>query len=336
MGIRNTNLEWIKSYLESRFQKTICNNKLSKIDRIKCGVPQGSILGPLFFLVYINDLKNIMGNVNYQLYADDTVLYCSNDSYDKCTNELQFTLDKFVVWCSKNALTINIKKTKIMTFGSKYRVKKAKNVDIKVGNETLGIVPTYKYLGVHLDQTLSFKYHMESLLKLINHKLYMFSKIRRYLNVKSALSIYKTMILPYYDYGDIIYMETNCTEIRKLDKNHIRGLRIGYKIQGKIEDKDLYKMANISNLGNRRKVHLRSFMYRNRKKCINTEDNIIVTRGNSGPMFEVKKPNSEAFKRNIYYAGAVEWNNLDADVRKLEHFYQFKRIQKSWLLNTYL
>ena len=77
-------------------------------------------------------------------------------------------------------------------------------------------------------------------------------------------------------------------------------------------------------------------MYRNKKKCIVKDEERIVTRGNSGPTFDAKKTNCEAFKRNVYYIGANEWNGLYADVRKLEHFYQFKRIQKPWLLNTYL
>ena len=66
----------------------------------------------------------------------------------------------------------------------------------------------------------------------------MFSKIRKYLNVTSALAVYKTMIIPHFDYGDIIYMSLNIPEIRKMDNNHIRGLRIGFEIQGKIDDKD--------------------------------------------------------------------------------------------------
>ena len=123
-----------------------------------------------------------------------------------------------------------------MTFGSRNRVKKVKEITIKIKDEKLGHVPTYKYLGINLEQTLNYRCHTENLLKLINHKLYMFSKIRRYLNVQSAVTIYKTMILPYFDYGDIIYMSSNSPEIKKLDKNHIRGIRIGYKIQGKIED----------------------------------------------------------------------------------------------------
>ena len=258
------------------------------------------------------------------------------ESYKDCALELQNTLDIFVNWCSKNALTINTKKTKIMTFGSKCRIKKANNIKMKIGNKILGNVPTFKYLGIHLDQTLNFKHHSENLLKLVNHKLYMFSKIRKYLTVSSALIVYKTMIPPYFDYGDIIYMASNIPEIRKLDKNHIRGLRISFKTQGKIDNNELFRLANISNLENRRKVHLRNFMYRNKKKCIIKDDTTIVTRGNSGPTFKVTKPNCEAFKRNVYYTGAIEWNNLDADIRKLEHLYQFKRIQKSWLINTYM
>ena len=296
-------------YIAKATQRTICNNKLSKLNKIKCGVPQGSILGPLFFLIYINDIKIIMNDVKYQLYADDTVLYCSGNNYEECVSDLQVTLNKFVSWCSKNALTINIKKTKVMTFGSKNKIKKANNINIKIGNDILGHVPTYKYLGINLDQTLNYKYHSESLLRLINHKLYMFSKIRKYLNISSALTLYKTMILPYFDYGDIIYMSSNIPELGKMNKGHIRGLRIGFKIQGKIEDNDLYNLAKISNLENRRKVHLRNVMYRNKKNCVIKDENSITTRYNSGPTFKINKPNSETYKRNVYYAGAIEWNN---------------------------
>ena len=69
--------------------------------------------------------------------------------------------------------------------------------------------------------------------------------------------------------------------------------------------------------------------------CIITDNNIITTRCNSGPVVQVTKPNCESYKRNVYYSGAVEWNSLDADIRKLEHYYQFKRIQKSFLIKTY-
>ena len=93
-GIRKEMLIWIENYLDNRYQRTICNNTLSNLLRIKCGVPQGSILGPLFFLVYINYIKNILGDLKYQLYADDTVIYCSGNSYNEANEKLQ----KGIIW----------------------------------------------------------------------------------------------------------------------------------------------------------------------------------------------------------------------------------------------
>ena len=335
MGIKGDTLSWIKSYLNNRYQKTICNSTLSDLGKIKCGVPQGSILGPLFFLVYIDDIKNILAENNYQLYADDTVIYCSGKSFEEVHGKLQSILNNFTSWCTKNALTINTKKTKVMAFGSNNKIKKAKNINIKINKENIGNVPTYKYLGVNLDQTLNFRYHTENLLNVLNHKLYMFSKIRRYLNDQSAIRIYKSMIVPYFDYGDISFMSSKMREVKKIDKYHIRGLRISFKIQGKIEDRELFKLGKVSNLENRRLMHLRNFMFKNKSKCIEENENRIVTRENSGPTFRVIKPNCESFKRSVYYTGAIDWNSLDAEKRNIKNYYEFKRVQKSWLLNTY-
>ena len=77
-------------------------------------------------------------------------------------------------------------------------------------------------------------------------------------------------------------------------------------------------------------------MFKNKNKCIEQREDIIITRENSGPKFNVLKPNCESYQRNVYYAGAKDWNNLDADRRNIKKLQEFKRFQKSWLLNTYL
>ena len=146
IGIRNRTVLWIKNYLGNRLQRTISNNFFSKSDKINCGVPQGSILEPLFLLVYVNDVKNILTNeCEYRLYADDTVIYCTGPTYSIAQEKLQHVLGKFVSSCSKNALTINNKKTKVMKFGSRNNIKKSDKPVIKIQNELLGNVPTYKY-----------------------------------------------------------------------------------------------------------------------------------------------------------------------------------------------
>ena len=97
-------------------------------------------------------------------------------------------------------------------------------------------------------------------------------------------------------------------------------------------------MGKISNLENRRTVHLRNYMFKNKSKCINntTKEKLIITRENAGPKFQVAKPNCEAYKRNVLYTGAVDWNSLDAEKRNIKSYHEFKRMQKSWLLKTYL
>ena len=334
LGIKGSLLTWIKNYLTNRVQRTICNGKLSGLNDIICGVPQGSILGPLFFLVYVNDLKNVLRNNNYQLYADDTVIYCSSTSFDRANIALQDILNKFGVWCSENALTVNVKKTKVMAFGSKNNIKKDKGKNLMLNDEKISFVPTFKFLGVYLDQTLNFRHHMDMLVNNINFKLYLLSKIRKYLNNKSALTIYKSMILPYFDYADVVYMYSNNPDLAKLDRAHLRGLRISLKIQGKMDDIEIFNLGTISSLKNRRIVHSRNFMYKNKEKCVIKNDGII-TRANEGPLFNIVKPNCESVKRSVYYGGASDWNNLDSSIRNLENIFLFKRKQKSWLLNTY-
>ena len=338
-GIKGNVLKLLSNYLSNRFQKTISNGKMSKLNEITCGVPQGSILGPLFFLIYINDIQGVLGENHFHLYADDTVIYCMNDNIDVAKQEMQKVLDKFSKWCAINALTINTNKTKTMLFGSRYKIKNSHKIDLYINNELLQIVPTYKYLGMNLDQTLSFKYHLECLISNISFKLYMFSKIRRYLNEKCAITIYKTMLMPFFDYCDVIYMYSGVNELKKLDRHHIRGMKISLNEGYLFDENELYSKCNLAELSIRRQVHLRNYMFKIKRNenNLNTNDDVTVnTRLYDGPVFNVIHPNSEPIKRSVMYAGALEWNNLEADVRNIKEFVQFKRIQKSWMLKSFL
>ena len=126
-GIRNSTAKWCKIYLTNRSKKCLVKRVLSETLQITCGVPQGSVLGPLFFLVYINDLQYAVNDCNIKLYADDSVLYPSGLNSEEAAVKLQDSQDKFCVWCDINKLTINTKKTKLMIFGSRSKFKKAEH-----------------------------------------------------------------------------------------------------------------------------------------------------------------------------------------------------------------
>ena len=125
-GVRGNNLCWCKSYLGNRSQATLANGKLSCSRGLVCGVPQGSVLGPLIFILYINDMQSALMNRNIQLYADDTVIYATGSTPELAAGELQLALHSFAKWCKVNKLSINASKTKQLVFGTRHRIKRAK------------------------------------------------------------------------------------------------------------------------------------------------------------------------------------------------------------------
>ncbi len=122
-GMSNQTREWFLSYLSDRKQQAKVNGKLSSERRIRCGVPQGSILGPLLFIIYINDMTKYLNECQARLYADDTALFMQSVSYIDLILGLKIEMEFVFEWLKANKLTLNLKKTKFMVFGSKNRLR---------------------------------------------------------------------------------------------------------------------------------------------------------------------------------------------------------------------
>ena len=140
-------MEWIASYLKNRYQQVLANGTMSDSRKVKQGVPQGSTLGPLFYILYANDIPNKVTS-KIALYADDTALYSSSMNPNTITRNLQKDMDSLAQWCSENDLTINASKTKVMLFGSKKARDKLKDLNITFNGEGIEQVTSYNYLGV--------------------------------------------------------------------------------------------------------------------------------------------------------------------------------------------
>ena len=130
-GVAGKNLEWCTNYLSNRNQRTLANGKLSTENGITCGVPQGSVISPLFFILYVNDIQFAVGGASVQLYADNTVIYVKGRNKEEAVAKLQPALDEFSMWCKANKLTLNATKTKLMIFGTRYRIKRARVLWLK-------------------------------------------------------------------------------------------------------------------------------------------------------------------------------------------------------------
>ena len=193
-GLDNTSLRWFSSYLEDRRQMVKVNDHLSESKPITMGVPQGSIIGPFLFIVYINDLVAELSSidVNMLLYADDTILYTEADNIELAVKRNQKAMNKVCEWCYLNRLSLNTKKTKHMAIKSSRDCSICSDAcnRVKVNGEYLDNVHSYNYLGVVVDDTLSYTDFVEQKYNKVNMRLYQLKRLRPYITNDIAKSIY--------------------------------------------------------------------------------------------------------------------------------------------------
>ena len=157
-GIRGPALTWFQSYLSGRQQFVTYNGVQSSMKVVKCGVPQGSILGPILFLVYINDLANICRNTLPFLFADDTNLFISGSNLPQIEEMLNQELQEILLWLKVNKLSLNIKRTHYMLFTNKRSTKPCISVDID--GHSIDAVEYTRFLGIYIDNKLNWKKHI--------------------------------------------------------------------------------------------------------------------------------------------------------------------------------
>ena len=196
-GVKDKELEWFNSYLFNRKNYVCVDRNISRPEPVYCGVPQGSILGPLLFTIFINDLSDYMKQ-SVIMYADNTALYLSHESKEKIENDLNQDMQNLLSYFRKNELVINLKKgkTETMLFGTTKRLKTAGEIDVLYNNQRINFTETYKYLGNIVDDHLNLTENFEKSYKKASSRLRLLESMRCYLTLKAARLVYVTMIIP--------------------------------------------------------------------------------------------------------------------------------------------
>ena len=200
-GIRGQPIKWFKDYFENRRQFIQTNEVQSSLLNVRCGVPQGSNLGPLLFLIYINDLPNCLRHSKAVLFADDTTIHLTGPKTNDISVQLNQDLQSLDQWLIANQLSLNVCKTHACYFKPK---KSAPISHLEIRGNRITITNSIKYLGIHIDDELSWKTHISFLTNKINKSIGLVCKIRRFLNRQSLLNIYYSLV-----HSNIIY----CLEI---------------------------------------------------------------------------------------------------------------------------
>ena len=217
-------LTWLSTYLSNRVQCVRVKDAYSTYVTNTMGVPQGSVLGPLLFSLYINDLPQHCNGVDIQLYADDTVLYAHAKNSEMAAEKLTNAMQGVAQWLEQSCLTLNISKTKGMFF---YKRKgQIPSANIKIRHESIDIVTEFKYLGVTLDTNLNFKKHVKNMTKTIKYNLANFRHIRSSLPMDVAKTFLHGLIFSHISYCITCWGQANESTIRPLKSQYKQALKI--------------------------------------------------------------------------------------------------------------
>ena len=224
-GIRGVAHDWLTSYLSNRSQFVCFDGVNSPYNNITCGVPQGSILGPLLFLIYVNDMAYVSKKLFTLLFADDTNTFLTGKDTNHLIKTMNEELKKLVDWMYANKLSLNIAKTHFLIFRSKGMSKPSFTETLMINDQHLLQESKTKFLGVIIDDRLSWGPHIQYIKSKIAKGIGIICKVRNILNVSTLINLYNCFVYPYINYAIEIWGDTyDCyiDPIYKLQKKTLR------------------------------------------------------------------------------------------------------------------
>ena len=219
-GLSSDTLHLISSFLSNRDQLVCINTVKSDFLPVKCGIPQGSVLGPLFFSLCINNLPLFIKAL-CELFADDTTIHSTHSNLN---NRLQESIDNLLQWIELNHMSLNSYKTKYMTLTTRQKRQNiSSRMPLYTGNEN---VATHKVSGVTIDNNLSWTNHVNELTKRVFQKLHQLSKIKHFLNAHPRKLFYHAHIQPIIDYASTLWDSASANTLKPLVSIHKRALKL--------------------------------------------------------------------------------------------------------------
>ena len=337
-GFRGISYDWFQNYLCNRKQYVSYNSSKSTTENVTCGVPQGSILGPLLFILYMNDISYTSSLLNTILFADDTtVFYSHEDTFILCrtvNNEIKEVSN----WFKANKLSLNAKKTNLMYLGTCMQTKKMaenNNYDIYLDGCKLNRVHEAKFLGITIDENFTWKKHVENVCKLCSRNIGVLKKVKGFLPINAMYRLYCSLVLPYLNYGLLLWGNANKYLINKVFRLQKRAMRLISNSEYLSHTKPLFQKFNTLNIFDMytKEVAIFMFKYKNNMLPVSFDNFFTVNRENHN--YNTRNRNDFEIQmhkmKTIFTMGPKIWNELPTNIKNATKLGQFKTNLKSML-----
>ena len=331
-GFSIKSLALLLSYLTGRYQRVKISSAFSKWIEIVLGIPQGSILGPLLFNIFINDIFYFILETDICNFADDNTLYACDTSFESARDRLNNDLRRIILWFRNNSMVANPGKFQLMFLGGDV----PSDFSICVSDQKIPVLKEVELLGVIIDSRLTFSNHIKRVCKYANIKTCALMRIRHALSITQAKTILNAYILPYFFYCPVIWMFCKKSSMDIINKTHKRALRTVYN-DVSLSLPELLALDNASSIHTR---HLQILMVEVYKTLHQTNPKLLWdifcfknVPYNLRATSLVKLPSARTVTygtNSLQFKASLIWNGLPNDIKSCENVIAFKRKIKLW------
>jgi hypothetical protein len=332
-GITGRLLAWLKNYLQDRQQRVGLNGQFSEWGKIKAGVPQGSVLGPLLFLIFINDLTYIASKCKIRLFADDTCLFIEVDNPTEAANNLNQELALIEQWAKKWLVTFSPPKTKEMVITKK--TAKRNHPPLILNNQEIETVTSHKHLGITLQSDLSWGEHVNQITTKANRLLNYLTPLKMKLDRKTLETAYFSFIRPILEYGDVIWdiNKENDHTLDPIEKTNLNAARLVSGATARCNRAKLYEETKFETMKDRRKNHRLTMLYKMVYQLVPPLLYYLLpekvenrTRHNLRSKKDIDTPYAriDAHKFSFLPSTIKDWNNLPIKTKEAKSINAFK------------